>query len=116
LSRCTVVDDLAVAGKHIDLVPQTKVEERRVTVSREGGGSVSWGQGVTFGPVVRVQGAPVDPRTQRIVPTPGVTEKVESWVSFIIKDHNVNAAGLCKEACAGARRIATEMSDKFGLS
>ena len=114
-SWLAVVDDLAIAGKHIDLVPQTKTEERRITVSGAGG-SVSWGPGVTFGSGVSVAGAPIDPRTQRIIPTPGVTERVELWVSFIINGHNTNAAGLCKEACAGTRRITTEMSDKFGLS
>ena len=77
-----VLFDLAVQGKHIDLTPQKRVEERRVTVSAAGGGSVSWGPGVTFGGGVSVMGAPVDPRTQRIVPTPGVTEKIENWVSF----------------------------------
>ena len=111
----TVVNDLAVASKHIDLVPQTRSEERRTTVSGPGG-SVSWNQGVTFGSGVSVMGAPVDPRTQRIVPTPGVVERVETWVAFIISTHNVNAAWLCREACAGTRRVATEMSDRFGLS
>jgi hypothetical protein len=101
---------------HVDLVPQTKVEERRITVTGAGGGSVSWGHGVTFGAGVSIMGAPVDPKTQRIVPTQGVTERIETWVSFNIQDHNVNAAGLCKEACEGTQRIVKEMSDKFCLS
>jgi hypothetical protein len=36
-----ILHDLAVQGKHIDLVPQTKTEERRITVEREGA-KVSW--------------------------------------------------------------------------
>lgn len=115
-SNCwlAVVNDLAIAGKHIDLVPQVKHEERRTTVSGPGG-SVSWGSGVTFGSGVSIMGAPVDPRTQRIIPTHGLTEKIETWISFVVVGHNVNAAGLCTEACAGTRRIANEMTAMFGL-
>lgn len=110
-----IVDDLAVAGKHIDLSPQTKTEERRITVNGPGG-QVSWNpSGVTFGHGVFINGAPVNPTTQRIVPTVGVTERIETWVHFIVGEHNVNAAGLCKQACDGVRRIATEMTTKFGL-
>lgn len=110
-----ILNDLAVKGKHIDLVPQTRTEQRRVTVSRAGG-SVSWGPGVTFGRGVSVMGAPINPDTQRIVPTDGVTEKIENWVSFLIADHGVNAVGFCKEARTKTRQIATNMSDQFGLS
>ncbi len=112
-----ILNDLAVQGKHIDLVPQKKSEQQRVTVTGAArGGAVSWGSGVTFGSGVSVMGAPIDPRTQRIVPTPGVTEKVEIWVSFEIQGYGVNAAGFCTEACRDVRRIATDMSEKFGLS
>lgn len=91
-----ILDDLAVQGKHIDLVPQRRVEDRRTTVSR-GSGSVSWNNGVRFSGNVSVMGAPIDPRTQRIAPTPGVTERVEIWVSFVIDGHNVNASSFCQQ-------------------
>ncbi len=115
-----VLNDLAIQGKHIDLVPQKKTEAQRIVVER-GSASVSWDpSAVTFGggPGVSVfiAGAPIDPRTQRIVPTPGVTERIETWVSFIIEGHNVNAAGFCKESCAGTRAIVSEMSERFDLS
>jgi hypothetical protein len=113
----TLLNDLAVQGKHIDLVPQKRNEERRTTVTGPGGGSVSWGQGVTFhGSGISIMGASVDPRTQRIVPTPGVTEKIEVWVGFEIQGYGVNAAGFCTEACREVRRIAVEMSERFGLA
>ena len=48
-------------NKHQDLVEQTRTEARHVTVSR-GGGSVSWGPGVTFGSGVSVVGVLIDPR------------------------------------------------------
>jgi hypothetical protein len=110
-----VLFDLAVQGKHIDLVPQKRTEERRTTVSR-GGGSVSWSQGVRFQGNVSVMGAAINPLTQRIVPTPGVQERIETWVSFIIDGHGVNAAAFCKDACHETRRIVQEMTDQFGLS
>ena len=112
----SILYDLSKQGKHIDLVPQKRFEEHKITVSAPGGGSVTWGPGVTFGSGVSIMGAPVDPRTQRIVPTPGVTEKIETWVNFLIDGHNVNAMGFCKEAHLKTRKIIQEMTDKFGLS
>ena len=109
-----ILNDLAVQGKHIDLVPQTRTEVRRTTVTGVGG-SVSWGPSVIFGPGVRVVGTPIDPATQRVVPTPGVSEKIETWVNFVIQGHGVNAAGFCREACRDTRLITTQMLDKFGL-
>lgn len=110
-----VLNDLAVKGKHIDFVPQKRFEDRRITVTGPGG-SMSWGSGVTFGSGVSVMGAPVDPGTQRIVPTPGVTERIEIWVGFMISGHNINALVFCQEALQGTCRIAEDMSDMFGLS
>jgi len=110
-----VTNDLAVQGKHIDLVPQKRTETPQTTVTGAGGGSVSW-TSVRFSGNVSVMGAPIDPRTQRIVPTPGVTEKIEIWVNFLIDGYDVSAAGFCKEACRETRRIVQEMTDQFGLS
>jgi hypothetical protein len=113
----SVIKDLAIKGKHIDLVPQVRTERQRITVTTPGGGSVSWNpSGVRFGSGVWIGGAPVNPATQRIVPTPGLTENIDIWVGFLVADHNVNAAGLCNQACAEVRRIATEMTNMFGLS
>ncbi len=107
--------ELATAGKHVDLVPQTITVHRQVTVA-SGGGSVSWGPGVTFGGGVSVMGAPINPRTQRIVPTPGVTETVTDWVSFMIGGHNVNALGFCTESLPKTRKIIAAMFKEFTLS
>ena len=74
-------------NKHEDLVPQKRTEERRVKVSRNGG-SVSWGQGVTFGGGVSVMGVPIDPRTQRPVPNSIATTNIETWVSFVFSETN----------------------------
>lgn len=111
----TILNDLAVQGKHIDLVPQKRNETVQITVTGAGGGSVSWGPGVSFGSGVYVVGAPVDPQTQRIVPTPGVSEKMETWVSFMIQGHDVDAGEFCRNACRDTRLMVTHLSDKFGL-
>lgn len=108
------LSQVAIAGKHVDLIPQGRAEEQRTTVSG-GGGSVSWGSGVRFGPGVRVMGAPIDPATQRIVPTPGVEERIETWVSFIIEGHNVNALGFCRDLDGKCRAIVNEMAQQFSL-
>jgi hypothetical protein len=76
-------------NKHENLVEQTRTETRRVTVSsKQGGGSVSWGPGVTFGSGVSVMGVPIDPRTQMPVPNTVVDTKVEIWVDFRFADNN----------------------------
>jgi hypothetical protein len=116
-----VVNDLSVQGKHIDLVPQTRTEGTRINVSNAAGASVNWNPAlVRFGggpgAQVHFAGAPIDPATQRIVPTSGVTERIEVWVSFVIEGYGVNAGGFCKDACRETRRITQEMTDKFGLS
>ena len=68
-------------NKHQDLVEQSRTEARQVTVSR-GGGSVSWGPGVTFGGCVSPVGVPIDPRTQMPVPNDVATTEVVAWVDF----------------------------------
>lgn len=115
-----VLDDLTTQGKHIDLVPQTRTEERRISVSNRGGASVTWNPaGVQFGGPpgsVIVAGAPIDPQTQRIIPTDGVTERIEIWVDFILQGHGLSAARFCRSACANTRKIVDEMTASFGLS
>lgn len=102
--------EIAAEGKHVRLTPQKRTETRRIKVTGSGGGNVSWDpSSVKFGAGVSIMGAPVDPRTQRIVPTPGVTEQVEIWVSFIFEDYGVNALGFCKEASQKTHVLIKEM-------
>lgn len=110
-----ILNDLAVASKHIDLVPQKRISERRVSVSSPHGSTVSYGSGVTFGSGAYIFGAPVDPKTQRIVPTPGVTEREETWVSFLIDGYNVEPLAFCKEASREVRTIANFMHGRFAI-
>jgi len=105
-----LLSKIAAEGKHIRLTPQKRTETRRIEVSRAGGGSVSWDpSSVRFGSGVSILGAPVDPKTQKPVPTPGVIEQVEIWVSFILEGYEVNALGFCKEACQKTRMLIQEM-------
>lgn len=102
--------EIAAEGKHVRLAPQKRIETRRIKVSGPGGGSVSWDpSSVKFRRGVSVVGAPIDPSTQRIIPTPGVTEQVEIWVSFMLDDYGVNALGFCKEAYQKIRALVDEM-------
>jgi hypothetical protein len=101
---------IAAEGKHVTLVPQKRIETRRIKVSTPNGSSVSWDPSmVKFGNSVSVLNAPVNPNTQRIVPTPGVTEQLEIWVSFICEGYGVNALGFCKEASQKTRVLMEEM-------
>jgi hypothetical protein len=76
-------------NKHQDLVEQTRTESRQVMVSR-GGGSVSWGPGVTFGGGVSIMGVPIDPRTQMPVPNNVARTEVVIWVDFRFKENGVS--------------------------
>lgn len=72
-------------NKHQDLVEQTRVESRHVSVTSPGGGGVSWGPGVSFSGDVRVMGVPIDQRTQLPVPNNQVVTKITIWVDFAFK-------------------------------
>ncbi|GBR17552.1 hypothetical protein [Asaia spathodeae] len=111
----SIVSKLANHGKHVGLTPQTKLEETITTVTRVGGGGVSWGSNVIFGEGVSIMGAPVDPRTQRIRTTPGVTERQEIWVSFLIDGYDVNALEFCKDAVFKTKIILVNLAKEFGL-
>lgn len=90
--------------KHIRLTPQIKTETKRVIVSR-GGGSVSWGHGVTFGGGVSVMGVPIDPTTQLPIPNNIVETKIENWVSFLFEGSNINVLWLCKKSVEDGEKI-----------
>ncbi len=109
------LNDVAAAGRHIGLILQKRVEEEWTIVKGAGGGSVSWGKGVTFGRGVRVMGAKIDPATQRTVPTPGVEEKREIRVSFMIDGHGVNATVFTRKLDARCRKLVEEVTTKFSL-
>jgi len=98
--------------KHIRLTPQKRVEVKRTTVSRAGG-SVSWRQGVTFGNGVSIMGAPVNPITQNIEPTPGVESKTEVWVSFLFEDSDINALWLCNKSIEESEKIINNFFSLF---
>lgn len=102
---------VAAEGKHVRLTPQKRRESRRITVSRNDVGSVSWDQSsIRYAPGVSILGAPIDPKTQRTIPTPSVTEQVEIWVYFTFEGYNVNAFRFCEDACQKTRMLVQDMT------
>jgi len=94
-------------NKHGDLVEQTRTETHRVTVTMQGGGSVSWNPGsVKFGPGVFIGGVPVNPSTQMPVPHPSQTVDRVIWVDFRFMGIDASALGLLSDATKGVRAIA----------
>jgi hypothetical protein len=85
-------------NKHQDLVEQTRTETRHVSVSAPGGGSVSWGPGVTFGGGVSVMGVPIDPRTQLPVPNNQVKTQIIIWVDFKFKDNGLSVMPFAQDS------------------
>lgn len=102
------VRDLSNEGKHVKLVSQERHVTKRTTVSGPGG-SVRWGNGVTFGPGVSIMGAPIDPKTQEIVPTPGVTSTSVYLISFEFSNTRVNALGFLAEAIDKVEALTTNL-------
>jgi hypothetical protein len=114
-----ILNDLAVEGKHIDLVPQRRLESRNTTV-RSSKSSVSWNpSNVTFGTgpgvSISIAGAPFDGASQTIFPTPGVSQTTEVWVSFLIPEFGIEPRSFCKVAAAQTRQIAVQMSAQFNI-
>jgi hypothetical protein len=111
-----ILNDLAAQGKHVDLVPQKRSEERCVTVEHSSGMKVSWNQSaVKFGPGVSLAGAAIDPKTQQMKSTEHATVRHEVWVSFVIDGHNVNASSFCRKAIQNTKSIVEEMTDLFAI-
>jgi hypothetical protein len=83
-------------NKHRRLTPQARTETHRVRAETPGGGAVEWtpntGQGgVTFGSGVSIGGVPVDPRTQRPVPSPTQTVTETIYVDWLFEDPQLSA-------------------------
>jgi hypothetical protein len=101
-------------SKHMTLIPQKRKEDVRVTVSSpNNGGSVSWGDGVTFVGGVSVMGVPINPQTQMPVPNNIVkTEKI-IWVSFEFEHENlpcgISALPFLKECFDKITKMVAEM-------
>lgn len=97
-------------NKHNDLVEQTRTETKTVEVkSKQGGGSVSWGPGVTIGSGVRVMGVPIDPRTQMPVPNNTTTTTVITWIDFKFDGIDVSVIGLLRKTLNEVTRISEEI-------
>lgn len=112
------LNDIAIAGKHIDLLPQRRTDKvGRIHVKGPSDGRVSWSpENVRFGSGVRIMGVPIDPTTQRIVPGSGLSETIEVWVSFVIAEHEVDASTFCRNAVNHTRELVVAFCDQFRLS
>jgi hypothetical protein len=101
-------------NKHNDLVEQTRTETKTVEVkSKQGGGSVSWGSGVTFGSGVSVMGVPIDPNTQMPIPNNTTTTTVTTWVDFKFDGINVSVIGLLRKTLSEINRICDEIINEL---
>ncbi len=78
-------------NKHRRLTPQTRTEQVRVRVEMQGAGTVEYGPGVTFGSGVSIGGVPVDPATQRPVPSPTQTITETTYVDWVFDDPPLSA-------------------------
>jgi len=101
----TFFNKLNNENKHEKLVAQTRKETKNVTVTGQGGGSVSWGSAVKFGNGVSVMGVPIDPNTQLPIPNNIVKTEIITWVDFQFEGINVSALWLTKESLKQRTKI-----------
>lgn len=102
--------------KHVDLIPQKKQVITNITYSNANGTVMFNAESVQFGAGASILGAPVDPITQRIVPTPGVNEKMEKWVSFKPEGYDLDSLGFCKNGYSYTMAIIEDARKIFSLS
>lgn len=100
--------------KHERLVPQKRIETKRVNVQIKSGGSVSWDpSAVTFGSGVYIGGVPVNPQTQMPYSSETQTVTIETWVDFQFEDIDVSAIWLINESLKQIRKICNDIYDKI---
>ena len=104
-------------GKHFRLAPQKRIQKiESIEVSTVGGAKIKWNpSSIRFGEGVKIFGAPIDYRTQRIAPTAFVAEKVEVWISFTFDGYGIDVFGFCDEAYTKTRALVKEMHEVFKL-
>ena len=100
-------------NKHQELAEQTRTESRRVTVSGQGEGSVSWGAGVKFGSGVSVMGVPIDQNTQLPVPNKVLETKIITWVDFKFKETGHSVISFIEKSISQVESIFAEVVDKI---
>lgn len=109
----TFFNKLNNENKHERLVAQTRTETKNVTVTGQGGGSVSWGSGVTFGSGVSVMGVPINPNTQLPIPNNIVKTEIVTWVDFQFEDINVSVLWLTKESLKQISQIYSDLKNEI---
>jgi hypothetical protein len=109
----TFFNKLNNENKHERLVAQTRTETKNVTVTGQGGGSVSWGSGVTFGSGVSIMGVPIDPNTQLPIPNNIVKTEIVTWVDFQFENINVSALWLTKESFKQISQIYSDLKNEI---
>ena len=101
--------DLANLGKHTRLVLQEleSKEPIRVTAPQ---GTMIYSKATQF-PSGRIAGTPVDPDSQRIIPTSDVKDEEIIWVQCSVEGYGHDSLVFCLELCQGTRRFLQEMAE-----
>jgi hypothetical protein len=111
---------LTNTNKHERLTPQKRDETRRVRVDT-GAGSVEYvpyqeGKGgVTFGPGVFMGGVPVDPGTQRPVPSPTQTVTETVYVDWLFEDPHVSVLATLERIQSSLPALIDDVLTASGL-
>lgn len=99
-------------NKHDKLTPQKRIETKRINVSINDGGSVSWNSdAVKFGSGVFIGGVPVNPNTQMPQHSLTQTITIETWVDFQFEDIGISAITLIKESLNGIKTIFSNLQN-----
>jgi hypothetical protein len=100
--------DMANLGKHIGLVIQ-KIESKEAIKITGPKGTMICTRGVEF-PSGNIMGVPIDPKTQRVIPTLEVKDEEITWVEFSLDGYRYNPLIFCPILCQDIRRFLQEMA------
>jgi hypothetical protein len=103
-------------NKHIGLIPQKVSKVTHIEYSSSAGTVHLISENIKFGPGVSILGAPIDPTTQRIIPTEGVKEEIDQWNSFILEGYDLDALSFCNSSLERVEQIVKEAAERYNLS
>lgn len=102
-------------NKHIGLIPQKVSKVTHIEYSSSAGTVHLISENIKIGPGVSILGAPVDPITQRIIPTEGVKEEIDQWNSFILEGYDLDALSFCNGSLERIEQIIKEATEKYNI-
>ncbi len=103
--------DWSNLGKHVRLV-RHECEARPAIRVTAPGGTMLYTHGVKFHGQ-HIMGAPIDPATHQIIPTPDVKIEQVTWVSFAVEECGTDPIIFCSTLCQNTRKFLETLLERM---